>query len=54
LLSKPCKFCQIVIRRAGVKHVYYTIDQGHVGWWNVKRNEWTIVKTELKQLKSER
>lgn len=53
-LSKPCKFCQAAIKNSGIKNVYYTIDQCHIGWWNVKRNEWSVVACELKPLRDER
>ena len=40
LLAKPCIWCQSYIVRAGVRFVYYTIDEQATGFWDVKNNEW--------------
>lgn len=37
-MSRPCGGCQIQIRAAKIKEVYYTIDQFHYGVWNVEKD----------------
>lgn len=33
--SKPCKFCQQLIKQAGIKKVYYTDNDQYKEWLNV-------------------
>lgn len=34
--SKPCKHCQIVIKSAGIRKVYYSIGMNEWGTWKVQ------------------
>ena len=33
LLARPCVWCQDLIARAGIREVFYTIDNEHFGHW---------------------
>jgi len=43
-ISKPCKFCQAIISKVGIKKVYYSIDDGNIGCWTVSKDEWGQIK----------
>lgn len=45
LLSSPCKYCRAMIVRAGIRHVYYTIDRNRIGLWDVANDTETIIGT---------
>jgi tRNA(Arg) A34 adenosine deaminase TadA len=38
-LSRPCSFCQTLIRNKRVERVYYTIEPGVYGVWDLLKNE---------------
>lgn len=42
-MSKPCKFCQAAIMKAGIKVVYYSINSENIGFWNIKNNDWKVI-----------
>ena len=37
-LSKPCSYCAAAITRTGIKEVYYSINDKHIGHWLVKKD----------------
>lgn len=43
-MSKPCKYCQSVILRSGVRRVIFTIEEGETGEWDIRNNEWNRVE----------
>jgi tRNA(Arg) A34 adenosine deaminase TadA len=42
-LAKPCPKCQSLIRNHHVLRVYYTIEEGRYGVWDVEKNHWRVV-----------
>jgi tRNA(Arg) A34 adenosine deaminase TadA len=46
LLASPCAWCRMMIVKAGIRKVYYTVDGSHYGIWDVKNDTETVVYTE--------
>ena len=46
-LSKPCQHCAAALARTGIKEVYYSIDQKHIGHWFLRKNIWEKIKKEV-------
>lgn len=44
MMSKPCPHCQALLKHAGVKQVYFTINDSMIGKWNIRNNEWNAIK----------
>lgn len=40
VMSRPCRYCQSLIAKSGMREVYYTIEDEQVGKWNVIDNKW--------------
>lgn len=40
MLAKPCPMCQELVHRARIKHVYFTVRDGVVGHWDVRKETW--------------
>lgn len=45
LLASPCNWCRMMIVRAGIRKVYYTIDKNRIGIWDVANDTETIIYT---------
>lgn len=41
VMAKPCPMCQLMIRKAGVRRVFFTIEKGLTGLWDVRDNYWS-------------
>jgi deoxycytidylate deaminase len=51
-LSKPCQYCQAAIIKAGIKNVYYSINENSIGHWDVRHNKWEVqnLNRQIKKL----
>jgi deoxycytidylate deaminase len=43
-MSKPCAQCQAAIIKAGIKAVYYSINNCRIGHWDVRKDDWIEVE----------
>src|SRR5574337_1911455 len=45
MMAKPCSYCARSIIRANIRWCYYTIDEYHIGLWDVANDTETVIYT---------
>ncbi len=44
MMARPCSHCRFALISAGVRDVYFTIDDQTIGYWNIGRNEEVVIQ----------
>lgn len=48
-MAMPCQMCQVKIKAAGIKRVFFTINQHQYGVWSVSSDEYVIHNLKIKK-----